>query len=272
MELARENNGVIINADSMQIYDALPMLSAQPSEDDKEEIPHRLYGFLKPSESCSAQKWADMALHEIEQAHEIGYLPIVVGGTGFYIKSLMNGLSPIPDVPEYVRRTATELQESMGNPTFHDELAKRDPVMAERLHPNDTQRTIRAWEVLEHTGKSLSYWQAQPPKSKSAHLEFAVDILNPEREILYERCNKRFDIMIENDVVDEVRDLDSMIEKGAVPEDAAITNALGFHPLQAYLHGQMKLDEAIEASKTETRQYAKRQTTWFKNQMGEYFS
>lgn len=269
IEHAKKENGVIINADSMQIYNALPVLTAQPSEEEQNQVPHILYGMLEPEEKCSAASWVEMALHEIRKAHENEQLPVIVGGTGFYIKALTEGLSPVPAVPEDLRRSVAERQKELGNLAFHKELAQEDPVAAERLHPNETQRLIRAREVFEHTGKPLSYWRSLPLKAPPDHLEFSFEILKLDRKILYERCNARFDRMIEENILEEVENLDNRIQEGSVPADAAVTNALGFHPLQACLHGKLSLEQAIEDSKTETRQYAKRQVTWFKNQIDE---
>lgn len=269
LERARKENGVIINADSMQIYNTLSVLTAQPSEEEREQAPHVLYGIREPTKKCSAASWVEMALDEIRKAHANGQVPIIVGGTGFYIKALTEGLSPVPAAPEEVRQAATDRQKELGNPDFHKELARRDPVTAERLHPNETQRLIRAWEVFEYTGKPLSYWRSLPLESPPDHLVFSFEIIRPDRKILYGRCNARFDKMMEENIMEEVENLDNRIQEGTVPADASITHALGFHPLQACLHGKLSLEDAIEDSKTETRQYAKRQVTWFKNQIDE---
>lgn len=268
LELAAQKNGTIINADSMQIYDALPLLTAQPIAHDKSTAPHRLYGHLAPDRACSAQDWAALARTEIKNALSAEQAPIIVGGTGFYLKALMDGLSPIPDVPPSVRERAIALQQELGNPAFHAALAVRDPVMAARLHPNDTQRLIRSWEVFEATGHSLAHWQALPPQ-ESGHdvYDFEIELILPERDTLYERCNMRFDAMMKAGVLEEVKAFDDLIKKGIVPANVAITHALGFRPLQSYLQGALSLEDAIEKAKAETRQYAKRQVTWFRHQI-----
>lgn len=266
LEIAAAQNGVIINADSMQIYDALPVLTAQPSAEEIQQAPHKLYAALDPAKRCSAQSWRDMAASEIEAALAQNQTPIIVGGTGLYLKALIKGLSPMPVVPDETRTKAMAMQKELGNPAFHSALAAKDAVMAEKLHPNDTQRLIRAWEVLEGTGKSLAHWQAIPPSAPPAHWNFEINHVNPDRALLYERCNTRFDTMLELGILDEVKALDSLIELGKVPADAPITHALGFHPFQSYLRGMTSLDEAIDKAKQETRNYAKRQITWFKNQ------
>lgn len=267
LKLAAERGGVIINADSMQIYDALPILTAQPSKNDRAAAPHRLYGVLDPAVPCSAADWRDKAIAEIDAALAQNMTPMIVGGTGFYIKALTEGLSPIPAVDPAVRDKATARQKELGNPAFHGDLAKKDPAMAARLHPNDTQRLIRAWEVIEATGKSLAHWQSLPPAPPPRHYNFDITLIMPERDTLYDRCNRRFDAMIEQGALDEARDLDRRIRDGLVPAGALIAHALGFHPLQAFLHDRTGLDDALEQAKTETRQYAKRQVTWFTNQV-----
>lgn len=266
LRMAGEIGGVIINADSMQVYDALPILTARPSADDERQVPHRLYGFLDATERCTAARWAAEARREIDAALTGGENPVVVGGTGFYISALTEGLSPIPDVPPEMRARVSNRQRELGNPVFHAELEKRDPVMAARLNPNDTQRLIRAMEVLEATGRSLSYWQSLPPE-KSGDYEFEIHPVMPDRMELNKRCDRRFDMMMAADVLEEVRAFDARITAGEVPEDSLVTHALGFRPLRAHLHGTLSREEAIALSKTETRQYAKRQVTWFRNRM-----
>jgi len=259
---ASECDGVIINADSMQIYDALPLLSARPDKTEMGDIPHRLYGVLPAAERCSARAWRDMAEKEITRILDRGKTPIVVGGTGLYIKALIDGLSDIPDVPPEIRERTVLMQSDLGNPDFHTALAARDPLMAARLNPNDTQRMIRAWEVLEATGKSLSYWQSMPRIGPPEDWRFHVTILRPERSALHERCDRRFDQMIERGALDEVRNAMPHLK-----ETDPITHALGYRPLRDHLLGQIDLDTAITAAKAETRQYAKRQDTWFRHQI-----
>ncbi len=265
--VAAERNGVIINADSLQVYDALPVLTAQPSAEDKAMAPHRLYGMLGARDSCSAAQWRLLAMREIDAAHAGGQLPILCGGTGFYLKALMHGLSPLPDVPPAVRAQTIARQKELGNPAFHAELAKRDPVMGAKLNPNDTQRLVRAREVLEATGKSLAEWQALPPEGPPAHYRFTLELISPERDVLYARCNARFDAMLKAGAVEEVDALDRRILAGEVPADAPVTHALGFRPLQAARRGKITMEEAAERARAETRQYAKRQVTWFRHQL-----
>jgi tRNA dimethylallyltransferase len=268
LDLARQKNGVIINADSMQIYNALPMLTAQPNAQDCAQAPHRLYGALPAHAKCSAEMWRTLATDEINQVLNEGQTPILVGGTGLYFRALMKGFSPVPNVPDGVRAKMNARQKEMGNPAFHAALAEIDPVMAQKLHPNDTQRLIRAAEVLEATGKSLAYWQSLPLSGPpDARWRFEIVIIRPAREALYARCDKRFEWMIENGVLDEVRDFKAQIERENIPADAAVTNALGFGALCGHLNGILTRDEAVQQAQAETRHYAKRQDTWFRNQL-----
>ena len=269
VDLAKEHNGVVINADSMQVYNALPMLTAQPDPQDFASVPHRLYGVLEPEKKCSAREWCDLAVAEIERTWSNNQHPVIVGGTGLYIKALMEGLSPIPDVPQDIRTEGNNLQKKLGNPGFHEMLQMLDPDMASRLNPNDTQRLIRAWEVITATGQSLAAWQNEPLQGPPSDWRFSVIIMTPERTALHGRCNARFDWMMENGALQEVRDFCESLDSGAVPQDAPITHALGFHPLQDHLKGLLDQAKAIEKAKIETRQYAKRQDTWFRHQIRE---
>lgn len=267
---ARKWNGTVINADSMQIYDGLPTLTAHPSDVEKREIPHRLYGALSPQEQCSAARWCDMALAEITAAQQAGRLPVVTGGTGFYIKALTEGLSPIPAVPEDIRARVQDYFTAIGKEAFAKELAQKDPAIAARIDMNNPQRMMRAMEVLEATGKSLSHWQdIEKQGGLGADVKIVTVVLLPERAALYERCDKRFAWMLENGALDEVRDFAARIKAGDVPETAPLMQALGFAELRDYLAGGLTREDAEELSCRKTRHYAKRQMTWFKNQLAD---
>lgn len=267
LALARELSGVVINADSMQLYDGLPMLTAQPPAQDMEAVPHRLYGALDVYAQTNAVLWRDMAIAEIRAAIDGGQVPVVVGGTGFYLKALMEGLSPIPEIPPEVRILAEDLLDRVGMEEFFEIIKEHDSEFAAKADPQNRQRLVRAFEVIQHTGKKMSYWQSLPLEGTPDDLEFQVEIIMPEREVLYERCNVRFDLMVAQGVVDEVADFDERIEAGKIPPECPLTHALGFQPLQAYLRGEMDLETAIVLAKNETRHYAKRQATWFRHQM-----
>jgi len=267
MALAEKHDGIIINADSMQVYDDLPLLTAQPPEADKAQAPHEFYGYLHPNEDCSAGNWKETVEPRIGEILESGKTPIIVGGSGLYINALVYGLSPIPDIPDDVRQAASAKQKELGNPAFHSELKKRDPVMAERLDEYNTARLVRAWEVLEFSGKSLSEWQNLPLAGPPKEWEFDITLVMPEREVLYDRCNRRLEWMIDNGALEEVEAFNNRIEKGEVKPNALLCHALGFRPLTAYLKGEMNKEDAIEKTQRDTRKYAKRQTTWFRNQI-----
>ena len=267
MELARKHNGVIINCDSQQIYDGLPVLSAQPPQEDKSEIPHRLYAHLHPNDVCSAGNYRELAEPVIEEVIAEGHTPIICGGTGLYIRALMEGLSPIPDIPDDVRDEVVARYDEIGAEKFYAELQKRDPVMAERFHVNHKARIIRAMEVLEATGKSLAEWQELDRHPPPAHWEFEVHKVLPERETLYARCNERFEWMVENGALEDVKEFDARLQSGDVKDGVPLCKALGFRELRDYLNGEMSKEEAIERAQGITRRYAKRQTTWFNNQL-----
>lgn len=267
LNLAKEIGGVIINADSLQLYDGLPILTAQPSLKDKNTVPHLLYGITPPDITLSAMDWRKMALGAIEKAIVEKLSPIIVGGTGFYIKTLMNGLSPIPEIPNEVRVLSEDLMDQLGIEKFFQNLKQLDPVIAERIDPHNRQRLVRAYEVMAHTGHPMSYWQSLPSIGVPDEYQFLPHIISLERETLYNRCNTRFDVMIQNGVLEEVREFDDQMMAGKIPFDCALTHALGFQYLQSYVRGEMDLETAITLSKNETRHYAKRQTTWFKNQI-----
>jgi len=267
MALAEKHDGIIINADSMQVYDDLPLLTAQPPPEDKALAPHEFYGYLHPNEDCSAGNWKETVAPRIQDILDQGKSPIVVGGSGLYINALVYGLSPIPDIPDEVRSRASAKQKEMGNPAFHAELKKRDPVMAERLDEYNTARLVRAWEVFEFSGRSLAEWQSLPLAGPPKDWEFDITLVMPEREVLYDRCNKRLNWMMENGALEEVEMFNKRIETGDVKPKALLCHALGFRPLTAYLNGDISKEDAIDQTQRATRKYAKRQTTWFRNQI-----
>lgn len=269
LEIARARGGVVVNADSLQLYDALPILTARPGPGEMAEIPHRLYGILSPAAACSAGQWRELAMREIAAAHAAGKYPVVCGGTGFYLKALREGLSPIPDIPPECRARATALHAELGSAGFHAHLAARDPDSAARIVPTDSQRQIRALEVFEHTGKPLAFWQAQPRQGPPPEWSFTIEILMPERAALYRRCDARFEAMMAAGALAEVSAFDEKLRTGEFPESCPPTQALGFKPLRAHLRGDLSQQEAVDLARLETRQYAKRQYTWLRHQMAE---
>jgi tRNA dimethylallyltransferase len=268
--LAREIGGIVINADSMQVYRDLPILTAQPGGADMMAAPHRLYGFLGLDDVCSAERWATLARCEIDAAHGAARLPILCGGTGLYLRALMQGFSPIPDVPADVRQAARDLLDEIGSAALRERLAIGDPASATRLHANDRQRIVRAWEVLQATGRPLSEWQTLPPASPD-DLRFLTFVPLPERAALYRACDERFLAMLARGALAEVRGaLDRYPglyrPDRAPPEGGA--KALGFWGLAGHVwEGSEASAETIAAAQQQTRNYAKRQGTWFRNQM-----
>lgn len=263
LAVAEELGGVVINADSMQIYRELSILTARPSPEDETRAPHRLYGVLSASERCNAARWRDLALQEIADAHARSRLPILCGGTGLYLKALMEGLSPVPDVPNAVRDEVQARLARDGAEALHAELASGGDPMAARLAPADRQRVARAVEVLVATGRSLADWQALPGEGAPDHLTFAVLLLDPPRERLYAACDLRFAAMIEEGAVDEV---EALLALGLAPDLPAM-KALGVQEIRGYLAGALAQDDAVAAGQQATRRYAKRQRTWFGNQI-----
>lgn len=251
----------------MQCYDALPILTAQPHMDDRHDIPHLLYGFLNASETLSAAGWVQHAATEITRALNATQTPTIVGGTGFYIKALMDGLSPIPDIDADIRTTLMARLDAEGLPALYAQLQAVDPVIAARLKPGDTQRIIRALEVYEGTGTPLSDWQDAPLQKPSSDWRFHVTHLNPPKEKLERNIRARLQTMLKNNVLDEVRALSDRIDTGEVADNAAITIAHGFRYLRAHVKDEMSLDDALERTAIETRQYTKRQRTWLRHQI-----
>jgi tRNA dimethylallyltransferase len=264
LAIAREFGGWVINADSMQVYRDLPILTAQPEAGDQSLAPHRLYGFLTLTDLCSAAGWANWALMEIAAAQAAGALPIVVGGTGLYLRSLMEGMSPIPDIAPTQRAQVQALLAEIGVVALHGRLSAVDPVMGAKLHPHDSQRVMRAWEVLQATGRSLAEWQLIPSMPPTG-LTFQSWVVQPPREQLYAACDRRFTLMLERGALAEVAA--ALGHYGGKILALPGGKALGFADLAASQADRISLDQAIVASQQATRNYAKRQTTWFRNQL-----
>ena len=267
LALAVEFGGCVINADSMQVYRELEILTARPGPDSLAAAPHRLYGTLSGREVCSAGRWCDLARQAIEAALQAGQLPILAGGTGLYLRALEEGLADLPAIPPAVRVAARRRQAELGGPAFHEALAARDPMMAARLHPNDSQRLVRAWEVLEATGRSLADWQAESRESAradAAPYRFLRLTLMPERTLLYAACDRRFEAMMTAGALEEVRRLRALELDPSLP----VMKALGARPLLRHLAGETGLEAAVTVGQQETRRYAKRQLTWLRTQVG----
>lgn len=260
---ARARGGVVINADSMQVYRELAILSARPGAAALAAAPHRLYGVVSARETCSAARWRDMALAEIDAAHAAGKLAILAGGTGLYLEALAKGLAPVPEIPSEVREEARKLIAGEGAPAFHARLAALDPAAAAALEPGDRQRLLRAWEVVTATGKSLLAWQRETATGAGDGPALTTFLFLPPREALYAACDRRFADMIAAGAIDEVK---ALLAQGLDPDLPAM-KAVGVREIAAYLGGEMDRARMIELGRQATRRYAKRQYTWFRHRL-----
>jgi tRNA dimethylallyltransferase len=272
LELATAYGGTIINADALQLYRDLRILTARPDDAALARVPHRLYGMLDAAEPGSAGSWRALTLDAIAAAYTGGRLPIVVGGTGLYLRALTEGLAAIPPVPAPVRAEAAELYRELGGAAFRTQLAALDPEAAGRLPAGDRQRLTRAYAVVRATGRPIAAWQAGG--REAARHSFTKILLLPPRPALYAACETRFRVMIAKGALDEAA---ALARRRLDPELPAM-KAVGLPELLGHLRGDTTLDEAILLAIRATRRYAKRQTTWFRHQMapdlvlGEQFS
>jgi tRNA dimethylallyltransferase len=257
LAFAERRGGTVINADAMQTYDAFPILTAQPTAEERARVSHRLYGVLPLSEALSAARWRDLAMAAIECAE----MPILCGGSGLYLRVLMQGISAIPAIVSEVRDQANADWEAMGAEAFRTRLAERDPEIVERLKPGDRQRHVRAWEVVQSTDRPLSDWQKQ--EGEPAPYRFKTVLLAPDRPWLRQRIEARFDVMLEQGVLDEAR---LVFDRRPDPRWPGL-KAHGAPELFRYFRGEITLAEARQIAIDHTRQYAKRQMTWFRHQL-----
>ncbi|UXS32110.1 tRNA (adenosine(37)-N6)-dimethylallyltransferase MiaA [Agrobacterium tumefaciens] len=265
LRLARERGGVVINADSMQVYDTLRVLTARPSEDEMEGVPHLLYGHVPASSLYSTGEWLREISALLPDLRKQGRFPVIVGGTGLYFKALTGGLSDMPAIPDDIRERLRSRLIEEGPAVLHAELSRLDPAMAEGLQPGDGQRIVRALEVIEATGKSIRDFQkASGPVIIDPERAQKIVVL-PDRPVLHDRINRRFETMMESGAVEEVK---ALLALNLAP-DATAMKAIGVSQIADMLAGRMSEAEVIEKSAAATRQYAKRQMTWFRNQMGE---
>lgn len=264
LELAEQIGGVVINADSMQVYREAPILTAQPSTADKTRAPHLLYGHVSAREAYSVGRWRDDAAKALAEARALGRVPVFVGGTGMYFMALTDGLSHIPATSDDVRDTVRALLDDIGVEALHARLAERDPLTASKLRPSDPQRVLRAYEVFESTGRPLADWQDAPGKPVLKDAKLAAFVLDPSRDMRRALIAERFERMLEAGALDEARALDGL--------DPSLPAAklLGLRPLQALANGNLTRSEALDGAITATRQFAKRQMTWFRHRMPHY--
>jgi tRNA dimethylallyltransferase len=264
LTLAKAVGGVVINADSMQVYREAPILTAMPSEADQTAAPHLLYGQVSAREVYSTGRYREDALRALSEARRMGKMPIFAGGTGLYFSVLTEGLSEIPQIPADVRARARTRLDEIGVNALHAELASRDRETASRLRPSDPQRVLRAFEVLEATGKPLAHWQQNSGKPVLEGFRLARCVIDIPRPELRARIDERFKAMISHGALQEAAAL-----KGINPALPA-AKILGLRELWAVQDGTLSQEQAIERAVTATRQYAKRQSTWFRNRMAEW--
>lgn len=264
LALADRVGGEIVNADSMQLYRDLHVLTARPSAKEERRAPHHLYGVLDGGERCSAGRWAMLAKERIDAVAKRGGTAIVVGGTGLYFRSLEEGLSPIPEVPVEVREQAAARHVELGPAAFRAEVIAQDANMA-RLPEGDRQRLLRAWEVYAGTGKPLSHFQSLPPAPLVRDVVARV-VIEPVREALYARCDARAAAMMDDGALDEVRRLLSRGLDSSLP----VMKALGVAEVAGYLKGDLSAEAALSLLQRNTRRFAKRQLTWFRNQAADW--
>ena len=262
LELARPSGATVVNADSMQVYSILRVLTARPNEAEMEAVPHALYGHVHPSEAYSTGRWLDEVAELVRGGRFDHAAPIFVGGTGLYFKALLEGLSPMPDIPTRIREHWRARLEAEGATALHAVLAARDPEAAGALRPGDGQRIVRALEVLDASGRSILDWQAARGQPLVDPDSARLLVLDPDRAEVVARIEKRFDAMVEEGAIDEVR---ALMALGLSPRMPAM-KAIGVRELAAVIDETMTLTEAVEKAKAATRQYAKRQSTWFRNQ------
>jgi tRNA dimethylallyltransferase len=258
LALAERSGGVVINADSAQVYRDLRIVTARPSRTEEKEAPHRLYGYRDGADPCSAADWAADARLAVAKAHDDGRLPILVGGTGLYLRTLVDGIAPVPEIDPAVRAEVRALDVAWA----HDRLAIEDPAAAARLRPSDTTRVARALEVVRSTGTPLSEWQRERSGGIGCQVRLLPLVLLPPRDWLYERCEHRFDKIVSDEGVAEVH---LLLERNLNPI-LPVMRAIGVAEIAGLLRGEIERHEALSAGRIATRQYAKRQYTWFSRQ------
>jgi len=264
LEIARRENGVVVNTDSMQVYSVLRVLTARPGEAETSLVPHHLYGHIDPREAYSTGQWMRDVTRLVASGECSGRRIVFVGGTGLYFRALLDGLSNMPEIPAGIREKWRAAHAEDGARALHAILEKRDPLAALAIKPTDGQRIVRALEVLEASGKSITQWQAAAGRPLVDRDSARLVVLEPDREVLRQRIDMRFDAMMEKGAMDEARILWALQPDPAMP----VMKAIGVRELIAADRGEMSIADAVERAKTATKQYAKRQSTWFRNQLG----
>jgi tRNA dimethylallyltransferase len=265
LRLAAATGAEIVNADALQLYGDLSVLTARPSPQEAAQAPHHLFGTVDAADGWSVGRWLRAALESLAAIAERGAPAIVVGGTGLYFNALTQGLAEIPPIPPQARREAEAALEDLGEAGFRTQLAEADPAAIARIAPGDRQRLVRAWEVFTVTGTSLTDWQATGAPALAPDAWRGV-ALEPPRDILYARCDARLEAMVREGALQEV---EALMARGLDPALPAM-KAVGVRELAAHLRGEVGLAEALDAARRETRRYAKRQLTWMRGQMADW--
>ncbi|MBY5899329.1 tRNA (adenosine(37)-N6)-dimethylallyltransferase MiaA [Rhizobium leguminosarum] len=265
VELAKRHDGVVVNADSMQVYDTLRVLTARPSEEEMQGVPHHLYGHVPAGAAYSTGGWLRDVSALLPTLRAAGRLPVFVGGTGLYFKALTGGLSDMPEIPEALREALRSRLLEEGTEGLYAELAVADPAMAASLNRQDGQRIVRALEVMKATGRSIADFQGQSGPVIIDADEARKIVVLPDRAVLHQRINGRFEKMLQQGAEDEVRALLAL----DLPAEAPVMKAIGVSQITAMVRCEMTRDEVLEKGAAATRQYAKRQMTWFRNQMDD---
>ncbi|RWY87197.1 tRNA (adenosine(37)-N6)-dimethylallyltransferase MiaA [Rhizobium leguminosarum] len=265
VELAKRHDGAVINADSMQVYDTLRVLTARPSEEEMQGVPHHLYGHMPAGAAYSTGAWLRDVAALLPALRAAGLLPVFVGGTGLYFKALTGGLSDMPAIPEALREALRTRLLQDGPDGLYAALAAADPAMAASLNRQDGQRIVRALEVLKATGRSIADFQGRSGPAVIDAGEARKIVVLPDRAVLHERINGRFEKMLQQGAEDEVKALLAL----DLPAEAPVMKAIGVSQIAAMVRGEMTRDEVLEKGAAATRQYAKRQMTWFRNQMDD---
>lgn len=266
LALAEQTGGVVINADSMQVYGDLRIITARPTVEEEARVPHRLYGHVDADADYSTGRWLDDALTTLAAARAERRLPIFIGGTGLYFRVLTQGLAAVPAIPEELRATLRNDAEGLADTTLHQRLAARDPAGAARLASADRQRVLRALEVVEATGRPLAAWQSEQGPAPLAPERCARLVLEVEREQLRARIDARFEAMMAAGALDEV----AALAARRLPPERPVLKAHGVPALTRFLNGDMTREAAIADGQGDTRRYAKRQVTWFRHQMADW--
>ncbi|MCR5879020.1 tRNA (adenosine(37)-N6)-dimethylallyltransferase MiaA [Phenylobacterium sp. J367] len=265
LRLAETVGAEIVNADSMQLYAGLRVITAAPSPEDEARAPHHLFGTADPADGWSVGRWLRAASGVLADIGSRGRSAVVVGGTGLYFRALTQGLAEVPAIPPEAREASAADYETLGEPAFRVRLAAHDPAAAQRIAPGDRQRLCRAWEVYAATGTSLTDWQKTGEPALAAG-GFSAVALEPPRDVLYARCDMRLEAMVRVGAVDEVR---ALLARNLDPDLPAM-KAVGVREIAAHLRGEATLAQALAVAQMETRRYAKRQTTWMRGQMADW--